>query len=94
MDRVAGIRTRLERALQPEHIHIRDDSAHHAGHAGAASGGGHFHVDIVAAEFTGLSLPARHRLIYRALADMMPAEIHALGISALAPEEYNSAGSD
>lgn len=94
MDRVAGIRIRLERALHPDRIHIRDDSAHHAGHAGAAAGGGHFHVDIVTAEFTGLSLPARHRLIYRALADMMPVEIHALGISAQAPEECNSAGSD
>ena len=90
MNRVEGIRSRLEAALHPLHLQIRDDSEKHAGHAGAASGGGHFYIDIVTQEFSGLAMLARHRRIYQVLTDMMPAEIHALGINALAPEEFKA----
>jgi BolA protein len=87
MDRAAAIRTRLETALAPETLAITDESHLHAGHPGAAAGGGHFAVDIVAAGFRGLSLLERHRMIYDALSDLMPAEIHALSIRATTPEE-------
>jgi BolA protein len=87
MDRVATIRSRLEQALAPVRLEIRDDSALHAGHAGAASGGGHFTVLIVAKSFAGLSALERHRLVYAALGDLMPKEIHALSMKALAPSE-------
>jgi BolA protein len=87
MDRVAAIRSRLEQALAPARLEIRDDSALHAGHAGAASGGGHFSVLIVADRFAGLSALERHRLVYGALGDLMPREIHALSMKALAPSE-------
>lgn len=81
------IRARLQ-ALAPESLEVFDDSADHAGHAGAReSGGGHFQVVIVAAAFTGKSRLARHRLVYDPLRDLMPARIHALAITALAPEE-------
>ncbi len=59
----------------------------HAGHAGARSGGGHYHVTIVADAFEGKSLVQRHQLVYQALGDMMKQEIHALGINALSPTE-------
>jgi BolA protein len=81
------IRTRLEDALDPEHLEIIDESARHAGHAGAASGGGHFIVHIVSAAFAGKNLIQRHRLVYDAVDDIMHTEIHALSIQAKSPDE-------
>ncbi len=83
------IRTTLTNALQPEFLEIIDDSAAHAGHAGARNGGGHFHVNIVAEAFQGKSLVQRHQLVYQALGELMKHEIHALGINALTPSEKN-----
>jgi BolA protein len=59
----------------------------HAGHAGAASGGGHYNVRIVSLQFEGLKLVTSHRLVYDSVHDMMHKEIHALAITALAPSE-------
>ncbi len=81
------IRLRLT-ALNPENIDIFDDSAAHAGHAGAASGGGHFDVTIVSAIFEGEKSLERHRMVYQPLADLIPCQIHALSIRALAPDEF------
>ena len=81
------IRERLTRELQPEKLDIIDESAKHAGHAGAASGGGHFIIHIVSTAFNGKSLIQRHRLVYDAVNDMMHTEIHALSIQAASPEE-------
>ena len=80
------IRRRLS-ALEPLTLDIEDDSALHAGHEGARGGGGHYRVKIVSAAFSGLRTVARHRLVYEALGEMMRAQIHALGIEALAPDE-------
>ncbi|MDX1697276.1 MAG: BolA family protein [Thiohalobacterales bacterium] len=85
--RVDRIRERLERALRPVSLEIVDDSAKHAGHAGAAGGGGHFIVDIVSPVFANRSPIQRHRLVYDAVDDMMHSEIHALSIQARTPEE-------
>ncbi|MBN8442985.1 MAG: BolA family transcriptional regulator [Dechloromonas sp.] len=73
--------------LQPEHIEIGDDSALHAGHAGARSGGGHYNLHIVSHHFDSKSTVARHRMIYDALGDMMGSAIHALAIRALSATE-------
>jgi BolA protein len=81
------IERRLRDALQPTFFALGDDSAMHAGHAGAASGGGHYRVRIVSAGFTGLSRIARHRLVYDPLADLMRHAVHALTIEALTPAE-------
>ena len=86
-DRVERIRERLERALQPVRLEIQDDSAKHAGHAGARGGGGHYIVTIVSPAFVNRSLIERHRMVYDALGDMMASEIHALSIDARAPDE-------
>ncbi len=77
----------LREAFQPAHLAVEDDSARHAGHAGAASGGGHYNVDIVSAAFAGKSRVARHRMVYDALRTLWPAAIHALAIRAVTPEE-------
>lgn len=73
--------------LQPESIEIADDSALHAGHAGAASGGGHYTLRIVSARFAGQSRVARHRLVYDTLGSLMQHRIHALALHALVPGE-------
>jgi BolA protein len=87
-ERAALIEARLTAALAPiASIQITDDSAQHAGHAGAAAGG-HFSVTIVAAAFAGKPRVARHRMVYDALADAMQRGIHALAITAYTPEEF------
>ena len=70
-------------------LEIIDNSKAHAGHAGARSGGGHYHVTIVAEAFENKSLVKRHQLIYTALGELMTKQIHALGINALSPSEEN-----
>lgn len=88
-ERIALIDARLRAALAPvDSLDVRDDSAQHAGHAGA-SAGGHYSVTIVAAAFAGKARVARHRLVYDALADAMQHGIHALAITAFTPEEFN-----
>lgn len=78
------IETRLRAELAPLAFSLRDDSAQHAGHAGAREGG-HFHVTVVSERFTGLQRLARHRLVYHCLSDLMQRGIHALTIDARAP---------
>lgn len=85
-ERVRSIRACLERALAPLQLDIRDDGAQHLGHAGAREGG-HFHVAIVSEQFRGRSRIERHRLVYEALGELMRTQIHALAVSAYAPEE-------
>ena len=86
-ERITRMRALLEAALVPARLAITDDSHRHAGHAGSKSGQGHFSVAIVSAAFAGKSLPARHRLVYAALGDMLQADIHALSIRAQSPDE-------
>ena len=90
-DTTAGrIRTKFS-PLEPITIELRDDSASHVGHAGAASGGGHFELHVVSAQFAGLSKIERHRLVYHLLGDLMQREIHALAMNLLAPDEVERA---
>ncbi len=80
------MRARLK-TLSPQRVEIHDDSALHAGHAGARSGGGHFRLTIVSDAFTGIRTIARHRMVYEALGDMMKTRIHALAIQAMTAAE-------
>lgn len=89
-DRITMIRQRLSDHLAPSSLEIIDDSHKHIGHAGAAGGGGHFTVNIVAEAFAGKSLIQRHRAIYDALGDAMQSDIHALSIKAYTPSELEN----
>lgn len=80
------LRQRLVAAFAPIEIDIEDESAQHAGHAGARSGG-HYRLRIVAAAFSGQPLLTRHRMIYEALGPLQAIGVHALAIQALAPEQ-------
>ena len=86
MSTVELIREKLS-VLEPVRIEIVDESARHAGHAGAKSGGGHYLLTIVSSKFAGKSALERHRLIYAALREMMHKNIHALSVKAYTPEE-------
>lgn len=80
------IRERL-RALNPVRLDLRDESAQHAGHAGARPGEStHWQLTIASEAFRGKSAVARHRMVYEALGDLMQADIHALKIEAIVPE--------
>jgi BolA protein len=83
------IKSLLTEAFQPSLLDVLDDSAAHAGHAGAKSGGGHYRVTIVAEVFESKSMVQRHQLVYKALGELMKHQIHALGINALSPSERN-----
>jgi BolA protein len=86
LDRIGGL---LDSALAPAALEVGDDSHLHVGHAGAASGGGHYRVRIVSERFEGLRLVMRHRLVYDAVQGMMHTDIHALAITAIAPSELS-----
>lgn len=85
----AALQARLG-TLAPSVLEIHDDSAEHAGHAGAAAGGGHFSVTIVSEQFQGLSRLARHRAVLERVGDLIPHPVHALAIHAFAPHEFPS----
>ena len=81
-----AIREKLA-SLQPVSLDLRDESAQHAGHAGARpSGGSHWQLTIVSEAFRGKTPVARHRMVYEALGDLMKRDIHALRIEASAPK--------
>ena len=83
----SAMRERLA-ALAPLTLDLRDESAQHAGHAGARpSGGSHWQLTIVSEAFRGKNPVARHRMVYEALGDLMKRDIHALRIEASAPEQ-------
>ena len=85
--RATMIRERLTRELQPVKLEIIDESAKHAGHAGAASGGGHFIGNIFSPAVEKKKHIQRHPRVYDSLGEIMHSEIHALSIQAKTPQE-------
>ena len=86
----ALIRERLA-VLAPQRLELIDESARHAGHAGARSGGRHYRLLIVSPVFAGHLPLARHRLVHGTLTDLLQSRIHALSITAMTPEEAEAA---
>ena len=81
------IRRRLQ-SLEPLALEVVDESERHRGHAGYQEGGNtHWRVAIVSPRFAGTTVVARHRMVYQALGNLMNNPIHALAITARAPEE-------
>jgi BolA family transcriptional regulator, general stress-responsive regulator len=77
----------LRETLAATVVEIEDESALHAGHAGAASGGGHYRVKIVSPLFEGRTQVQRHRMVYNVLSAEMQRTIHALALTTLAPSQ-------
>ena len=83
------IEERLREGLSAVHVDVLDESHLHAGHAGAAEGGGHFRGTIVSPRFEGLSTVEAQRLVYQVLAEEMGSLIHALAMKTLTPGEWD-----
>ena len=86
----ARIHTILAERLSPQQLEILDDSALHAGHAGARDGGGHYRVFIVSEGVVGCSRVRRRRMIYDGLGEMMKRDGHSLASRALAATEAHA----
>lgn len=87
LSRIEQMRLRLSAALHTNQIELIDESHLHIGHAGARDGRGHFRVRVVSEDFRGLRSVQRHQLVYRSLGELMQTDIHALGVTALTPDE-------
>jgi BolA family transcriptional regulator, general stress-responsive regulator len=81
----------LRQTLAATVVEVEDESALHVGHAGAASGGGHYRVTVVSPLFEGKNQVQRHRMVYDVLAAEMQQTIHALALTTLAPSQQTSA---
>jgi BolA protein len=82
------ITQKLQIALSPVALEVIDESANHAGHAGAREGGEtHFRVRIVSSAFDGLTRVERQRRVYAALAEELRERVHALALTTLTPDE-------
>jgi BolA family transcriptional regulator, general stress-responsive regulator len=87
MSVAAEIRSRLA-SLEPVELELVDESEQHRGHSGYKAGGNtHWRLAIVSPRFAGKTVVARHRMVYEALGSLMQDPIHALAITARAPEE-------
>ena len=84
------IRSKLTEAFAPAALEVVNDSHRHAGHAGSpGTGESHFTIKVVSAAFAGKSRLERHRMVNRALAAELAGKIHALAVTALAPDEVS-----
>jgi BolA protein len=82
------LRAKLEAAFSPLALDIEDESAKHAGHAGAREGGEtHYRIRIVSQSFAGLSRVQRQRKVYAAVAEELAERVHALSLVTLTPDE-------
>ena len=87
----ARIEPKLTQAFLPVALEISDDSHLHAGHAGQNPlSESHFSIRIVSPVFAGMNVVARHREIYRVLADELRERVHALSLQALSLEEHTN----
>ena len=90
-ERRGVIEARLREALDAVHVEVEDESHLHAGHPGARDGAGHFRALIVSERFRGLSRVKAQQLVYAAVSEWMPTEIHALAMRTLTPDQWSDA---
>lgn len=86
MNRIEKIRTVLEKNFQPHQLKIIDESHLHAGHQGAKSGKGHFRVLISSELFRGTSQIKRHKMVFKALGELLDTDIHAISLDTKTPD--------
>jgi len=84
----AAIERKMKTDLDAIHVEVEDESWKHAGHAGAAAGGGHFTLVVVSPKFEGLNPLDRRRLVFSVLQSEMQGEIHALTVRTIRPSEW------
>ena len=89
--RTQFIERMLREQLDAEHVEVIDDSARHAGHAGAAEGAGHYRVLVVSPRFEGVGRVTAHRMVYDLLRPALEGDIHALQLRTLTPAAWGAA---
>lgn len=82
------IERKMRTELEAVHVEVEDDTWKHIGHAGAATGGGHFILVVVSPRFEGVNSLDRRRLVFSTLNTEMKGDIHALTVRAVAPSEW------
>ena len=83
-----AIQSKLQEAFQPDNLDVVDESAHHAGHAGARpQGETHFKVNISSKDFSGKSRVERQRLVYAVLKEELDGPVHALALATSSPDD-------
>ena len=88
LSRASRIEKIVKERFAPQTFELTDDSAKHAGHAGARPGGEtHYRLRVISAAFAGLNRVARQRLIHEALRDEFESGLHALSLELKAPDE-------
>jgi len=92
MKTLEKIESILKNQLDINHIKIEDESHLHSGHKQNrnAGSGGHYKAVIISKSFDNLSLIERHRLVYKALGDLIGKEIHAFSMKTISNKEKNS----
>ncbi len=91
--RAARLEAELTRTFAPVLLRVVDDSARHAGHAGAQPGGEtHYSVLLVSETFRDMNRVARSRAVHAALAAEFAGGMHALALTLRTPEEQAKAG--
>jgi BolA family transcriptional regulator, general stress-responsive regulator len=92
LSRATRMETQLKAQFAPLHFALTDDSARHAGHAGAQPGGEtHYTLKLVSTAFEGLSRVERQRQVYHALREEFDTGLHALSLDLKTPSEAGSA---
>ena len=82
------ITRKLQQAFAPETLEVVNDSHRHAGHASSpGTGESHFSIKVVSRSFAGKTRLERHRMVNEVLAEELAGNVHALAITARAPEE-------
>jgi len=95
MNAISIIEQKLNNALAPSRLIVRDESHLHQGHAGSRPGGEtHFRLLVVSERFEGLTRVRRQRLVNEALREEMRHKIHALAMQTLTPLEYRKMKGD
>jgi len=80
---------KIKRALNPVHLDVTNESHMHNVPPGSES---HFKVVVVADEFIGKMLVARHRIINKALTEELEGSVHALALHTMTPDEWSEKG--
>jgi BolA protein len=72
-------------------VYLEDQSARHAGHAGAAPGGEtHFLLEVTSESFEGVSRVERQRMVHAVLKEELAERVHALSLSLKTPAEQST----
>jgi stress-induced morphogen len=91
--RAARLEAVLTRTFAPVLVRVVDDSAHHAGHAGAQPGGEtHYSVLLVSDTFRDMNRVARSRAVHAAVAEEFDGGMHALALTLRTPQEHAKTG--